>query len=118
MKTYALIYLLAGSFLLSSAYAEDAGKTWLCDSPPVDMESAVKCLKEKLPASDLKEFKETPHSKVIAKYHHSFGRQIRNNWGLWGGSELQKRLLNDGYKHPDDISSAIMEKLYQELNEQ
>ena len=44
--------------------------------------------------------------------HDSLGRWIRNEWGLWTGSELKNELINmnKGLNHPDDMSNYILEK--------
>lgn len=43
--------------------------------------------------------------------HHSLGRWIRNNWGLWGEhSELKSNMIKLGLVHPDDISNFIIEE--------
>ena len=41
-------------------------------------------------------------------YHFSQGLYVRNNWGLWQGSRLQQYFYNLGIKHPDDMSSIIL----------
>ena len=42
--------------------------------------------------------------------HHSMGRWIRNEWGLWTGSELKNELKKKGFEHPDDMSNYIIEE--------
>ena len=42
--------------------------------------------------------------------HHSLGRWIRNEWGLWTGSELKNELEKKGFEHPDDMSNYIIEE--------
>lgn len=41
--------------------------------------------------------------------HHSLGRWIRNEWGLWGESDLKKIMLDKGVEHPDDMSDYIIQ---------
>lgn len=43
--------------------------------------------------------------------HHSLGRWIRNNWGLWNedDNELKANLKKLGFEHPDDMSNYIIE---------
>ena len=43
---------------------------------------------------------------------------LRNNWGLWGGSRLQKYMLERKIQHPDSMSAIILEFYYDWLNEQ
>ena len=44
--------------------------------------------------------------------HHSLGRWIRNNFGLWKDEDtpLKLELKELGYEHPDDMSNFIIEK--------
>jgi hypothetical protein len=50
--------------------------------------------------------------------HDSLGRWIRNEWGLWTGSELKDELmnLNKGLNHPDDMSNYIIEEFIKYWN--
>jgi len=43
--------------------------------------------------------------------HHSLGRWIRNNWGLWNeeDNKLKVKLKKLGFDHPDDMSNYIIE---------
>lgn len=47
--------------------------------------------------------------------HHSLGRWIRNNWGLWESSELKGVLMDKGFNHPDDMSNYIIEEYIKHL---
>jgi len=41
--------------------------------------------------------------------HHSLGRHLRNEWGLWQDSELAKHLREKhGQVHPDSMSHFIL----------
>ncbi len=55
-----------------------------------------------------KEEKKKFMSSIPMKYHKSLGLYLRNNWGLWQGSRLQKYFTNLGTTHPDDMSSIIL----------
>lgn len=50
--------------------------------------------------------------------HDSLGRWIRNEWGLWTGSELKDELINmnKGLNHPDDMSNYIIEEFIKYWN--
>ena len=48
--------------------------------------------------------------------HDSLGRWIRNEWGLWTGSELKNELEKKGLEHPDDMSNYIIEEFIKYLN--
>lgn len=49
--------------------------------------------------------------------HHSLGRWIRNNWGLWENSELKRNLEKEGLTHPDDMSNYIIEEFLKTLTD-
>ena len=48
--------------------------------------------------------------------HNSLGRWIRNEWGLWTGSELKNELKKKGFEHPDDMSNYIIEEFIKYWN--
>lgn len=50
--------------------------------------------------------------------HDSLGRWIRNEWGLWTGSELKDEMMNmnKGLNHPDDMSNYIIEEFIKYWN--
>ena len=51
--------------------------------------------------------------------HHTLGRWIRNNWGLWDEqSELKLNMTKLGNIHPDDMSNFIIEEYIKHLKEQ
>lgn len=51
--------------------------------------------------------------------HHTLGRWIRNNWGLWDEhSELKLNMAKLGNIHPDDMSNFIIEEYIKHLKEQ
>jgi len=41
--------------------------------------------------------------------HRQVGMQLRNDWGLWGGSKLKDYFSSRGIAHADWISSAILD---------
>lgn len=45
-------------------------------------------------------------------FHHTIGRAIRNEWGLWEDSELNKHFKDVyGVGHADDMSGLILTSL-------
>lgn len=73
---------------------------------PKTLEEAIIELDKELSSEDKSFLLENGSLSV----HHSLGRWIRNNWGLWGDSELKKYLLGQGIEHPDDMSNYIIEE--------
>lgn len=55
--------------------------------------------------NDMKALKD---GKGMIEYHFGLGMWMRNNWGLWGGSRLQKYFTDRGTAHPDDMSSVVL----------
>ena len=51
--------------------------------------------------------------------HHSLGRWIRNNCGLWNeeDNKLKVNLKKLGFEHPDDMSNYIIELYIEYLKE-
>ena len=65
---------------------------------------------------DLTEFKTQSENSAVATTHHSVGRWIRNQWGLWQGSPLKEYFLELGVEHPDDMSGIIIRCFHRHLN--
>jgi hypothetical protein len=68
-------------------------------------------------AEDLKaEVKKLENGEATIKYHHGLGTTLRNRWGLWSGSRLQKYFLDRKVNHPDGMSALILKYYYDWLN--
>lgn len=61
---------------------------------------------------NLDEFKNQNYDDLIM-LHHSFGRWIRNTYGLWSEINPHIKTLKT---HPDDYSFEIIQLLHQTLN--
>lgn len=57
-----------------------------------------------------------PEDIATSRLHHGLGRWMRNNWGLWGSGRLKKELIDSGFVHPDDMSSALLKAYHRSLN--
>lgn len=75
---------------------------------PKDLGDAFEQLDRELPEILRNEMKELGTRDKMIKYHHGLGTWIRNNWGLWGGSRLQKYFTERGINHPDEMSGVIL----------
>ncbi len=53
--------------------------------------------------------------EFVVETHDGFGRWIRNNWGLWGGSRLNAYFYSLGIYHPKDMSGIILTSYYRHL---
>lgn len=65
-----------------------------------EMKTVVKCL---------------PDGDFSRMVHDNFGMYLRNNWGLWGDSELAKNLYHMGVLHPDDMTGIILDSFQRQL---
>lgn len=55
----------------------------------------------------------------VVKCHHTLGRWMRNNWGLWRcDTELSFWFMSLGIKHADDMSGIITTSYWRHINEQ
>lgn len=75
---------------------------------PKDLGEAFAELDKSLPEIDRKEMLGLQKRAEMIQYHMGLGMWMRNNWGLWGGSRLQKYFTDKGITHPDDMSSVIL----------
>ena len=78
---------------------------------PKTLEEAVQQLDAMLSDDD----KEYLVENGAISVHHTLGRWIRNEWGLWEGSELKESLEKEGFSHPDDMSNHIIERLIEKI---
>ena len=89
---------------------------YLSSLPPVprSLAEAVRVLKTKLKAEDLKEISHMKEEDLI-RLHMGLGLYIRNAFDLWrGNSELMSAC---GAQHPDDASMTIIQSLWKTLRE-
>lgn len=83
---------------------------------PSTIDAAADRAIEESPATFHDVMLSTPQQSTI-KFHRSFGRFIRNSYGLWG--DKNPALLADcGNVHPDNCSTQIIERVWQKLRSQ
>jgi hypothetical protein len=73
---------------------------------PETYEAALDCLDRFLPPTQQATLA-APDGAIDA--HFSLGMFIRNNWGLWREGPLFRTMYAMGFRHPDDMSGAILE---------
>lgn len=64
---------------------------------------------------DSKEFIEKckdDESKFLGSLHHGYGTALRNEWGLWKGSDLSKWFNEKEIYHADDMSGIILTTVF------
>ena len=83
---------------------------------PKDLKDCFLQLDNLLSAGDKEQIKNLKDRSETIRYHFNLGLWIRNNWGLWRDSRLQKYFMDRKIFHPDDMSSLILENYYDWLN--
>lgn len=94
-------------------------KWGLCGSKlrqPATLSEALYAL-DKILSNDAKDlFQNLAEQDIVTSSHHSLGRWMRNDWGLWNiHSPLHKWFTDRGVWHPDDMSSIIIRSYYRRL---
>jgi hypothetical protein len=84
---------------------------------PKDLQDCFVQLDKMLLTKSKTEIKALKNKSETIKYHHGLGMTLRNSWGLWGGSRLQKYFLYKKLNHPDEMSALILEYYYDWLND-
>ena len=84
---------------------------------PANLDEALEDLVENMPPGRTAEWAAYPRRKATALAHMGIGTWMRNNWGLWHGSELQSFLRKEYLLlHADDMSGLILDTLWSDLN--
>jgi hypothetical protein len=65
---------------------------------------------------DKKEMRALSKRDEMISYHFGLGMWMRNNWGLWGASRLQRYFTDKGITHPDEMSSVVLYLYHDWLN--
>jgi len=80
-------------------------------------ETLEECFKLFEKFEDINDFKEMTEESAIAVCHHTVGRSIRNDWGLWKeDSPLVKWFNEKKIYHADDMSSIIIISFHRKIN--
>lgn len=87
------------------------------DMQPTTLDEAVEELFEQLPDEELDEIREMEEDQFVASAHFFFGMSIRNEFGLWEGSELAEWFQERDVGHPDSMSGIITRALHRFLND-
>lgn len=83
---------------------------------PKDLGESFAELDKLLPEVDRAEMRALPQRGGMIRYHIGLGTWMRNNWGLWGGSRLQKYFNDHGVTHPEEMSALILYHYHDWLN--
>lgn len=80
---------------------------------PKNLNESISTLKQMVDKTDQDKIASGELSTIVG--HHGIGRWMRNNWGLWGGSELKDWFIKKGITHADDMSGIILKKFEKDL---
>ena len=83
---------------------------------PPDLRGCFIAFDALLTPSDIESIRSLPARENMKIHFHGFGTWIRNEWGLWNGSVLQKYFLERDVKHADRMSVLILEYYYDWLH--
>lgn len=118
-----LLIISASLSIFAQSEKEDIYKI----KPHEDKTSKTKIYIPKDLEESFVELKNMLHPKFVEKYkngeikpgelHFGLGLWMRNNWGLWAGERLAEYFHTLGIRHPDDMSSIILESFHLHLNE-
>lgn len=86
------------------------------EKKPNTLNETFPMLLEMFDDTSLYNFMNTPEKLATTKLHMGLGMWMRNNWGLWGNSELKRYFNNIGVFHPDDMSAIILTSFHSLLN--
>jgi len=81
---------------------------------PVDLDDALRILYDQL-EPELEAIYKLSEDEFFGQAHHGLGRFLRNEWGLWGGSDIQKWFKERGIHHADDMSGIILTSFHRKL---
>lgn len=86
------------------------------ESPwPKSCDDAVEQALQEIPVAAQAELAAVKQNDLI-QLHHSLGRTIRNEFGLWSGNAaLLESCSGRSDAHPDDVSMIIIEQLWAKL---
>lgn len=85
---------------------------------PKNLEDCYWVFEQEFDEETIQQFKELEEKDMMAVTHHSLGRWLRNNWGLWDEkTELHRWFKNElGIFHADDMSGIILTSMHRKLN--
>ena len=86
------------------------------DKVPINLEDAVKTLRDGLDEKDVLTMKQPEFSP--SQLHFSLGMLLRNEWSMWHKDTILVVWFKENYgiDHADDISGLILECLWNDLN--
>ena len=82
---------------------------------PKNLTECIQMLDKNLKTEDKDYIKTLTEDEFFMESHFTIGMGIRNEWIRSGNPELVKFFLDEGVKHPDDMSAMILTSYYRHL---
>ena len=82
---------------------------------PKNLTECIQMLDKNLKKEDKEYIKTLTEDEFFMESHFTIGMGIRNEWIRSGNPELVKFFLDQGVKHPDDMSAMILTSYYRYL---
>ena len=82
---------------------------------PKNLTECIQMLDHILKKEDKEKAKTLTEDEFFMESHFTIGMGIRNEWIRSGNPELVKFFLDEGVKHPDDMSAMILTSYYRHL---
>ncbi len=83
---------------------------------PGTVEEAIEVILAELSEEDKVLVRETPRKNLV-QFHHGWGTNIRNSFGLWRGNVDLLVSCGSPDIHPDDCSMIIIERVWERLQD-
>jgi hypothetical protein len=106
-----IIFVLITSFI---AFGQ-IKSSYMKKEKPKNLTECIQMLDKNLKKQDKEYIKTLTEDEFFMKSHFTLGMGIRNEWIRRGNPELVKFFLDQGVKHPDDMSAMILTSYYRYL---
>ena len=90
-------------------------KTNVKKDKPKNLTECIQMLDKNLKKEDKEYIKTLTEDEFFMESHFTIGMGIRNEWIRSGNPELVTFFLDQGVKHPDDMSATILTSYYRHL---
>ena len=111
MRKIIIIFVLITSFIAFGQIKNIDMKK----QKPKNLIECIQMLDKNLKKQDKEYIKTLTEDEFFMESHFTIGMGIRNEWIRSGNPELVKFFLDQGVKHPDDMSAMILTSYYRHL---
>ena len=111
MRKIIIIFVLITSFI---AFGQ-IKSSYMKKEKPKNLTECIQMLDKNLKKQDKEYIKTLTEDEFFMESHFTIGMGIRNEWIRSGNPELVKFFLDQGVKHPDDMSAMILTSYYRHL---